>query len=194
MLKIKKIPPSNSVFDCAVDEALESAVHQFMSRDNMCKLWKAYLDHRILQMKECTIDSRMCNRLIDLLLRCVVGVPAITSVRENKNVTWKDYSFQNQMVQNCIPYVPVNQRSKVYRKLIDLMPDNIVLATRICEHEIVIGNLQQVRVICGAFLCQYSNYIPLWLMAIQVECKSDSVREVGETPHTYFRSCILPGK
>ncbi|XP_066910369.1 zinc finger C3H1 domain-containing protein-like [Clytia hemisphaerica] len=177
LLKIRQIPPTITLYSSAIDEALESAVHQYTNRENTKKIWASYIEHKLASYDGIEISTKMCNQLIDLLLRCIMAIPSGVNVKENKLVSWKDYAFQNKMVDKCIRCVPENRRSVVYHKLIDIMPDNVELAHRICVHEFSLGNYQQVRSICGGVLHQNPHYIPLWLMAIKVECKSNSIRE-----------------
>lgn len=100
LLKIKQVPPmAVDLYQSSVDEAFECAVHQYTSRFNTKKMWEAYIDFKMSQLaNQPAISTKLCNELIDLLLRSMLAIPAATNVKENKSVIWKDYSFQNKVL------------------------------------------------------------------------------------------------
>ena len=87
------------LYQSSVDEAFECAIHQYTSRTNTKKMWEAYIDFKVNQLaSQPAVSTKMCNELIDLLLRSMLAIPAATNVIENKSVIWKDYSFQNKVI------------------------------------------------------------------------------------------------
>lgn len=100
LLKIKETAPmAVELYQSSVDEAFECAVHQYTSRENTKKMWEAYIDFKVNQLvNQPAVSTKMCNELIDLLLRSMLAIPAATNVKENKSVIWKDYSFQNKVL------------------------------------------------------------------------------------------------
>ena len=101
LLKIREVPPTLDTYRTSIDEAYECAVHQYSCRDNMKRVWDAYITFKVNQLNSSSttnaISTQMCNELVDLLLRAMLAIPAATSIPENKNAIWKDYHFQNKV-------------------------------------------------------------------------------------------------
>lgn len=81
-----------------IDEAFESAVHQYTSCETNKKLWLAYIKHRLKNLSTMKIvPAEHYQNFVDLFTRCLMSVPARTVVARNKNVHWIDYSFHNKV-------------------------------------------------------------------------------------------------
>ncbi|XP_057312584.1 zinc finger C3H1 domain-containing protein-like isoform X2 [Hydractinia symbiolongicarpus] len=178
LLKIKKVAPSMLTFASATDEAYESAVHQYTSLENMKKLWMAYIEHKIHTVSQmASVSVKDYEELEELLFRSLSCVRSSVLVPFNKSLTWEDFSFHNKMLELCLMVIPIENHSKIFRKAINLMPDNVELAIRICQHEMRTENYEQARIVCGSVLSSNTRCLNLWRTAIQVELKCNCIKE-----------------
>lgn len=81
-----------------IDEAFESAVHQYTSCETNKKLWLGYIKHRLGVLRTMkTVPLEHYQSFVDLFTRCLMSVPARTVIAYNKNIHWIDYSFHNDV-------------------------------------------------------------------------------------------------
>ena len=97
LLELTRSPSGTSLYKTAAEEAYETAVNTYTSRENRKIIWIQYLKHKQRQLEISESKAEGFKSLLDIAKRCLVCIPSDTTMPFECNRYWNDFSFHNQV-------------------------------------------------------------------------------------------------
>ena len=89
--------PDSNLFSTGVEEAFESAVNAYTTRENREILWLEYLDYKERLIKQSSLQREDVKLLFEVAKRCLACMPSSRALPYQSSIYWDDYSFHNKV-------------------------------------------------------------------------------------------------
>ena len=102
--------PDSDVYSTGAEEAFESAVNTYTTRENREVLWLEYLAFKERRISKMPNKREGVKSFFDAVKRCLASMPTSRTLPHQVSMYWHDYGFHNKV---CSVFIYC--RASVYR-------------------------------------------------------------------------------